>query len=457
MSFWKKDIILVNTGDKQFLVAQLNYTVPPSSVKVKWKKRIFTEEELVSVRFSQFTPLIWSTKDDGEFIGQGMAIQYEFKKSDENRYIKFYAYVNEYSVIQQSEIFFIQAKHNTDVRVRSVQSVSDKAIAGETVKYTVGYSQPKQGSKVSKDVKWMVRVDGVEKRLIINDKVMLGGEISFEVPREWKGKSIMLMPFINKHTPRISTTLCVLHDPLDEIHIVQEEETIQEISTMCGVSIDHLKSINPNIDIQNLSKNQKLNIFPEKHFKLNLMTEGAYLNPNYDEGKRMEIDDLTLIGVDFYRPAWAYHRYLPTNLIIEGKALEQIKGWFKVVELVEQGKKMLKEKGSSEYEHYFWTPGSITDYPQDWLSRKKEQIEKALDRTWEDVEEVEDFFNWVHVIGSFRITIRKHADETKVIVTVYDSKTFDSGSDRRFPRWVVENAEKVLTPTYQRYIWIENL
>jgi len=485
MDFWKKDIIIVDSGQKWLLKAHLNNPSSKEPVSVKWKKKTFTEDEIKNEIYTNYQRVIWDVNDDGNFIGEGLAFNYKFTESDENKYVKFYAYVSKYTSIPQSEIYYIQSRHNTQVRVKSVKSDHQKTMVGNTVKCTVEYTHPKFKNEVQRDVKWMIKINGVEKRLILNDKVILGGEISFQVPVAWKGKDILLMPYINKHTPDISASLCVLHNPMDEIHEVCEGETFENISKKCGVSVENLKAINPNSTLQ---KGAFINILPEVCFKTNIdlrQMPPHYVNPYTDKGKiyncsLLEIGtgyvistavDYTKRGINEVSEVFEIEDEDSfVNMIVEGEALKSVKEWSVVKEKLTNTISESKNKAAGEVTKGSYSPGDLVAYTQDWFLNK---IEDVKDDTRESIKNFirrmkgenttntdkrvkrvkDDFFNPVHVIGSFSFSLRKHANEKKAIFAIYDSKTLSSLLDNKIDR---ELSDKAIT-TLQRYIWVVDL
>ncbi|NDV65075.1 lipase family protein [Bacteroides sp. 224] len=211
-----KKLILVDVNETKNLVAKLNFTITSVDL-VQWKKREFTKKELEGKSPYQFTRSIWTPENNGALIGKGAAIQYTFTKADQDKYIKFYAYINEYNSVEQSEVFYLESKCTTSVRIRDVGrmlSFTD-LFAGESItlkilKYNV--DAKKVASSVKEKIKWMVRIEGKDERLIIDGRLLLGEEIEFTIPVEWGGKSVMFMPYLNIPTPKVSYECQILNE-----------------------------------------------------------------------------------------------------------------------------------------------------------------------------------------------------------------------------------------------------
>ncbi|MDR2474394.1 MAG: glycine zipper family protein, partial [Bacteroidales bacterium] len=187
------------------LCASLNYR---QDKQVLWKKKVYTPADVKARKHVQL-------KDDGQAFSNGLSCQYAFKKDETEKYVKFYALVNNVVKKEQTLTVYVEPQYQTDIRVKekSVQVDKPEATVGETVKCTVGYRNHKKQKDVpekdvpqsTKDnVKWKVKVDGKTDRLIVDDEVIRGGNISFKVPKEWAGKEVLLMPYLNKSAESIS-------------------------------------------------------------------------------------------------------------------------------------------------------------------------------------------------------------------------------------------------------------
>lgn len=186
------------------LCATLNHR---SDKLVTWKKSVFIQEDVKARKHILIN-------DDGETIATGLSCRYTFKKNEFGKYIKFYAYVENFESIQQSTIFYVEEKCKTNVRIRGVERIdsdSSEIAEGQKIKLKVNkYSvdDKKVPVSVKKDIKWMIKVgDGKDERLIIDEFVITGDEIELDVPENWIGKEVMFMPYLNIHTPKISTTV----------------------------------------------------------------------------------------------------------------------------------------------------------------------------------------------------------------------------------------------------------
>ncbi|MDR1116115.1 MAG: hypothetical protein LBL33_08240 [Tannerella sp.] len=208
----RKKINSAHVGSYIYLTAtefvHQNASNPVDPQSVIWKKKVFDDKEVGQDNHS----VVWQINDDGQTVGNGMSVQCKIEKSDEGKYIRFYAMLNDFLTVKQSVVFFVDPLPVPYVRVKSVTGTSESAV-GDTVRCQVEYSEPdsRVSQKTRDSVKWMVKIgDEKEERLTVNDKVILGGEISFKVPEEWSGKSVMLMPFLNEHTQKVSCTVTIV-------------------------------------------------------------------------------------------------------------------------------------------------------------------------------------------------------------------------------------------------------
>jgi len=209
-----KDIHIVTQGESRPISANIrDFEVFLSSDKqITWKRQEIEKEEVAK------NPLrmLFTVEDKGVLFdwSRKMTQIYTFKKSEVGKYIKFYAYIENFDRFQQSTIFYVEDKCNTNVRIRGVERVdSDSAevVIGEKIKLKViEYNVPenKVSDPVKKDIKWMIKVGNDEdERLIINGVVITGNEIEFYAPEEWEDKDVLFMPYLNIHTPEISLSL----------------------------------------------------------------------------------------------------------------------------------------------------------------------------------------------------------------------------------------------------------
>lgn len=88
-----------------------------------------------------------------------------------------------------------------------VTSVTGKATAlpGENVKYEVtGYNLPNAGDKDRKRIKWVVLIDGAKEYR--NEQ---GETLDLLIKKEWAGKEIIVMPYLNEETEDVSVLTVV--------------------------------------------------------------------------------------------------------------------------------------------------------------------------------------------------------------------------------------------------------
>lgn len=204
--------------------------------KIVWKKKVFTDTEIKQGSHRH----IWRLMDDGETIGTGNSIHYTFSKKDEGKYVKLYAYINSILTFEQIVVYYVEPTYKTEICIAAVNVDKKEALVGDVIKLSVEYCRQAKSEVVipeekvtqaTKDsVKWMVKIDNIEERLVINDEVIRGGRISLEVPEKWAGKNIAIMPYLN----RPDTEICVKINT--STYLVIYTSTGKEVFTLDGNS-----------------------------------------------------------------------------------------------------------------------------------------------------------------------------------------------------------------------------
>jgi hypothetical protein len=202
--------------------------------------------------------LLFTLEDKGRIhdLSKDTMITYTFKKSEVGKYIKFYAYVENFETIQQSTIFYVEDKCNTNVRIKGVKRIdsdSSEVAVGQKIKLKVNeynVSENKVSDSVKKDIKWMIKVGNeADERLIINGLVMTGDEIEFSVPEEWGEKEILFMPYLNIHTPNISYQSQVIFKYIIECYWTNEnKERIESLGENIKKAYFYIKTVGYDCD-----------------------------------------------------------------------------------------------------------------------------------------------------------------------------------------------------------------
>ncbi len=189
------------------LTASPRYTKGEEN-EIVWKKKVYTKDEEIE---PHFFPHIWNPRDEGEDIGKGAVIQYTPSEEEEGKYLKFYAYEKGFVDLRQSVIYYVEPILTTKVEVESVIKGATEARVGDEVTYNIAYSisDKEIPAQVRENIKWMISKNGDIRRLIINNKVIVGEEITFTVPDDWSGCNVRLMPYITGYTQKTSRTLNV--------------------------------------------------------------------------------------------------------------------------------------------------------------------------------------------------------------------------------------------------------
>lgn len=241
-------------------------------------------------------------------------------------------------------------------------------------------------------------------------------------------------------------------DPLE--HKVVKGDNLSKLSKKYGVSIKDLMKMNDITEANKgkLSIGQVLKVNPEANFSKN--PRGGYQNPNNEYGEEKSIRHIAAVGVAFITGDGDEN-----TVIIGGGALNSVQNWKEVQNLVSSSIAELKADGK-------FLPGEVA-FRSFSAGILKTNIKKGMREAWDKIKEGEN--PWkdnsqnspIHVIGSFNITVRVNANGTTATVAIYDTKTFKSltdnkaGSDSNKER--KDSKVKMLTNTYQRYIWNINL
>ena len=192
-----KKILIVKAGDTRTLVASINYQKLQSQDMITWKKNP--------------SRLLFAIEDNGDIHSSGkeFSTNYKFTKQDVGKYIKFYSYCNEFNALAQAIVFYVEGEHDTDVDIIGVERVdsdSEELYTGDRLelKATFSMAENRVSPKTDENVKWMVKVNGEEERLILDGLVMTGSEIEFVIPEDWVNEEVVLMPYLHEHSEEVS-------------------------------------------------------------------------------------------------------------------------------------------------------------------------------------------------------------------------------------------------------------
>lgn len=205
-----KNLIIVNAGETRILVASLNYQKLQSQDMVTWKKKVYSKDEVKANPYR----LLFAIEDTGDihYFGKELSTNYKFTRSDVGKYIKFYSYVEGFNALAQCVVFYVEEKHNTNIRITGVERIdseSKEIYVGQKLNFKVDFSvtENKVSYQTRESVKWMVKMGDSEERLIINGTVITGSDIEFVVPEYWIERGIMLMPYLNNPSTDVSISL----------------------------------------------------------------------------------------------------------------------------------------------------------------------------------------------------------------------------------------------------------
>lgn len=201
-------IKIISSGSTIDLCATLNYR---QSEHVTWKKAIYTSEE---VKAREHVTLA----DSGEIIATGLSCRYTFSKKEEGKYIRFCAYVYGMQIHEQVVVYYIEPQFKTEYLIESVSSKNKEVRVDDIIECSVIYKnqknqivpESKMPLNIQKNVKWVVKIENIKERLIINDEVISGGNISFEVPEMWADKNIVLIPYLNQYIEETSCSIKIV-------------------------------------------------------------------------------------------------------------------------------------------------------------------------------------------------------------------------------------------------------
>lgn len=202
-----KNIEIVNPGDRRILTASLDYPKLQAPDYVTWKKKVYTEAEIKE----KPSRLLYAIEDNGTpySYSKDLFISYQFTKADIGKYIKFYSYVKEFNILAQCLVFYVEENLESHIRITKVERVGsekDEIFVGGKLKLKVEYSVPenKVSSKTKENVRWLVKIGDRENILMQGDLIVKGGEIEIIIPNEWGDEEVVLMPYLNRPTPKVS-------------------------------------------------------------------------------------------------------------------------------------------------------------------------------------------------------------------------------------------------------------
>ncbi|WP_428661354.1 DUF6443 domain-containing protein [Runella sp.] len=228
-------------------------------------------------------------------------------------------------------------------------------------------------------------------------------------------------------------------DPIT--HTIKKGETLTSISKQYGVSIQDLASLNGLQNADKIRAGTTLKVNPEMDFSNN--PHGGYQNSNNSTGEVVSMNNIANVGVGFVVGAGS------ENVVVAGgKALESVRNWDKVKDLVSAGTTALTADGKLSKGETFsgsYSPGSLMSY----LGRVLIGEEKLVSP--------------VHVVGSFGFSMRVNADGNTATIAVYDSKTNSSFSDHKLgtssdrARDPSKSGNQPLTTQYFRFIWNQSI
>ena len=241
-------------------------------------------------------------------------------------------------------------------------------------------------------------------------------------------------------------------DPLE--HKVVKGDNLSKLSKKYGVSIKDLMKMNDITEANKdkLSIGQVLVVNPEANFSKN--PRGGYQNPNNAYGEEKSIPNIAAVGIGFVMGAGDEN-----TVIIGGGALTSVQNWKEVKNLIASSLVELKADGKlvpGEVAFRSFSAGSLPSNMKKGMREAWDKIKRG-ENPWRDNSQNSP----IHVLGSFNITVRVNANGTTATVAIYDSKTFKSFSDNKAGsssnKERDDSKSKMLTNTYQRYIWNINL
>ncbi len=310
--------------------------------------------------------------------------------------------------------------------------------------YPFGMAMPGRGFQSTAAGKYRYGFNGQEK----SDEIGTGfttaqfWEYDSRIGRRWNVDPIDLVSIsnysVNQNNP---LKYC---DPLGnspgdpKTYKVKKGDNLTKISKKVGVEVKDLVKMNHIKDKNKINQGDVLKINPEVDFKDN--PNGGYSNPNKSEGTEIHIENTISIGMQF-----PYGLGAENELITSGKALNSIRSWSKVQELVDEGAMKLISDGKL-------TPGET--YTGSYKAPTIFEYTKKFFKGTEDV-----FWTPIHVIGSFNLSMRVNADGRTTTICVYDSKTISSLSDNKLGQGsnkpnTSENGKRTPFSTqYLRFIW----
>ncbi|MCP9610874.1 glycoside hydrolase family 24 protein [Coprobacter tertius] len=152
-----------------------------------------------------------------EIIGTGKAINYKITDKYAGKEIVFRAFIKKDSYKmypQQCLTCFIEEKVSTaGILIKEVDKSGSVKVEGIVECKVTRYNKPsdKITEAQKRSIKWDVKVGDREKKVFTTDKnePYRGETIKFKVPKSWSGKNVILMPYLNQSTEKVSISLSV--------------------------------------------------------------------------------------------------------------------------------------------------------------------------------------------------------------------------------------------------------
>jgi LysM repeat protein len=233
-------------------------------------------------------------------------------------------------------------------------------------------------------------------------------------------------------------------------HTIVKGENLTKISKKYGVSIADLAKMNNIKDINKIKVGQVLRVNPEVEFSKSPLTN--YNNPEnekYEEDKNLE--HIADVAVNFVAGEGAEN-----TIISGGNALKEVQSLPTIQSLINQGISALGKDGK-------FTPGEVFRSSYNIGNLKGENAKRIMQ------ESILNFFNPFtfnpynnafysaeNVLGSYGFSMRVNADGKTITITVYDSKSIESITDRQTNatnQQRTAESSAMFSTTYQRYIW----
>ena len=242
---------------------------------------------------------------------------------------------------------------------------------------------------------------------------------------------------------------------------VKKGDNLSKIAKRFKTSVKSLQSLNDIKNPDKINEGQILTVgstpTPKESYMLGMPETDFSNNPltGYNNSKNADFvvnDHATVQSLATYFVSDHGGQASQQNsIIVGGPLLEEVKRLPSVYNLIMKGASQLYKDGKYEPGASYTDKYRMSDLSGKDGDRMKMQVLGDLVSGKKFTES--RFFSAEFWLGSYDFSMRVSGDGRKMVISIYDSKTIESATDRKSFLQRVLPFPNNLTPTYQRYIW----